>query len=154
MGEHRGGLPAAAGGLQAAAGELRAVHSNLYDYVADRPPQLGGLDVKEQTYRAEFRHLEFETEHPVVEPVGGPFAPRAAPSARQQAAGEASQRAHGRALFPQRAAEAPSSEIGVRREGTAQSGPALASKPPAEPASERTAAALFPPVTGRRFFVL
>ena len=59
MGEHRGGLPAAAGGLQAAAGELRAVRRNLYDYVADRPPQLGGLDVNEQTYRAEFRHLEF-----------------------------------------------------------------------------------------------
>jgi alpha-ketoglutarate-dependent sulfate ester dioxygenase len=54
------------GALQAAAKELRAVHSNLYDYVADRPPQLGGLDVKEEDYRAEFRHLEFETEHPVV----------------------------------------------------------------------------------------
>ena len=54
------------GALQAAANELRAVHSNLYDYVADRPPQLGGLDVKEEDYRAEFRHLEFETEHPVV----------------------------------------------------------------------------------------
>jgi alpha-ketoglutarate-dependent taurine dioxygenase len=56
-------LPAA---LQAAASQLRAVHSNLYDYVADRPPQLGGLDVKEEDYREEFRHLEFETEHPVV----------------------------------------------------------------------------------------
>ena len=52
--------------LQALANGLRAVHSNLYDYVADRPPQLGGLDVKEEDYRAEFRHLEFETEHPVV----------------------------------------------------------------------------------------
>jgi len=52
--------------LQALASELRAVHSNLYDYVADRPPQLGGLDVKEEDYREEFRHLEFETEHPVV----------------------------------------------------------------------------------------
>jgi taurine dioxygenase len=41
------------------------VHTNLYDYAADRP-QLGGVDVKEQEYRAEFRHLEFETEHPVV----------------------------------------------------------------------------------------
>ncbi len=51
--------------LQALAGQLRAVHSNLYDYAADRP-QLGGVDVKEEEYRAEFRHLEFETEHPVV----------------------------------------------------------------------------------------
>ena len=51
--------------LQALAGQLRAVHSNLYDYAADRP-RLGGVDVKEEEYRAEFRHLEFETEHPVV----------------------------------------------------------------------------------------
>jgi alkyl sulfatase len=51
--------------LQALTGQLRAVHSNLYDYAADRP-QLGGIDVKEEEYRAEFRHLEFETEHPVV----------------------------------------------------------------------------------------
>ena len=54
------------GALQAAANQLRAVHSNLYDYVAGLPPQLGGLDVKEEDYREEFRHLEFETEHPVV----------------------------------------------------------------------------------------
>ncbi|HEY2128410.1 MAG TPA: TauD/TfdA family dioxygenase [Streptosporangiaceae bacterium] len=51
--------------LQALAGQLRAVHSNLYDYAGDRP-RLGGVDVKEEEYRAEFRHLEFETEHPVV----------------------------------------------------------------------------------------
>ena len=51
--------------LQALAGQLRAVHTNLYDYAADRP-QLGGVDVREEEYRAEFRHLEFETEHPVV----------------------------------------------------------------------------------------
>jgi alpha-ketoglutarate-dependent sulfate ester dioxygenase len=51
--------------LQALAGGLRAVHSNLYDYAAERPVT-GGIDVKEETYRAEFRHLEFETEHPVV----------------------------------------------------------------------------------------
>ncbi|HWG61393.1 MAG TPA: TauD/TfdA family dioxygenase [Streptosporangiaceae bacterium] len=51
--------------LQALVGELRAVHSNLYDYAAQRP-QIGGVDVKEETYRDEFRHLEFETEHPVV----------------------------------------------------------------------------------------
>jgi alpha-ketoglutarate-dependent sulfate ester dioxygenase len=51
--------------LRALAGGLRAVHSNLYDYAADRP-QVGGVDVKQEAYRAEFRHLEFETEHPVV----------------------------------------------------------------------------------------
>ncbi len=52
-------------GLRALAGQLRAVHSNLYDYAADRP-QIGGIDVREEEYRAEFRHLDFETEHPVV----------------------------------------------------------------------------------------
>jgi taurine dioxygenase len=41
------------------------VHTNLYDYAAQRP-QLGGIDVKEQEYREEFRSLEFATEHPVV----------------------------------------------------------------------------------------
>jgi alpha-ketoglutarate-dependent taurine dioxygenase len=51
--------------LQALVGGLRAVHSNLYDYVAERP-QIGGIDVREQDYREQFRHLEFETEHPVV----------------------------------------------------------------------------------------
>jgi alpha-ketoglutarate-dependent taurine dioxygenase len=51
--------------LKALVGELRAVHSNLYDYAAERPV-VGGIDVKEQTYRDQFRHLEFETEHPVV----------------------------------------------------------------------------------------
>jgi len=51
--------------LQALAGGLRAVHSNLYDYAADRP-QIGGTDVRQEAYRAEFRHLEFQTEHPVV----------------------------------------------------------------------------------------
>jgi alpha-ketoglutarate-dependent taurine dioxygenase len=51
--------------LQALTGQLRAVHTNLYDYAADRP-RIGGVDVKEEEYRAEFRHLEFETEHPVV----------------------------------------------------------------------------------------
>ncbi|WP_239117425.1 TauD/TfdA dioxygenase family protein, partial [Planotetraspora phitsanulokensis] len=52
-------------GLQALVGQLRAVHSNLYDYAAQRP-QIGGIDVKEQEYREEFRSSEFETEHPVV----------------------------------------------------------------------------------------
>ncbi len=51
--------------LQALAGRLRAVHSNLYDYAAHRT-QIGGVDVREEQYREEFRHLEFETEHPVV----------------------------------------------------------------------------------------
>jgi len=51
--------------LQALAARLRAVHSNLYDYAADRP-QIGGIDVRQERYRAEFRHREFETEHPVV----------------------------------------------------------------------------------------
>jgi alpha-ketoglutarate-dependent taurine dioxygenase len=51
--------------LKALVGELRAVHSNLYDYAAERPV-VGGIDVKEHTYRDQFRHLEFETEHPVV----------------------------------------------------------------------------------------
>jgi alpha-ketoglutarate-dependent sulfate ester dioxygenase len=51
--------------LKSLVADLRAVHSNLYDYAADRP-QLGGVDVKEREYRQEFAHLEFETEHPVV----------------------------------------------------------------------------------------
>jgi alpha-ketoglutarate-dependent sulfate ester dioxygenase len=51
--------------LQALASGLRAVHSNLYDY-ASHQSRIGGLDVKEQKHRDEFRHLVFETEHPVV----------------------------------------------------------------------------------------
>src|SRR5450432_3105379 len=51
--------------LKALVGGLRAVHTNLYDYAAERP-QIGGIDVKEEEYREQFRHLEFETEHPVV----------------------------------------------------------------------------------------
>ena len=51
--------------LQALVDSLRAVHSNLYDYAAQRP-EIGGVDVKQEQYREEFRHLEFETEHPVV----------------------------------------------------------------------------------------
>jgi alpha-ketoglutarate-dependent sulfate ester dioxygenase len=51
--------------LKALVAGLRTVHSNLYDYAAQRP-QLGGIDVKEERYRQEFAHLEFETEHPVV----------------------------------------------------------------------------------------
>lgn len=53
--------------LQALADRLWAVHSNLYDYVADRDEKrIGGIDVKEQAYRDEFAHEVFETEHPVV----------------------------------------------------------------------------------------
>lgn len=53
--------------LQALADRLWAVHTNLYDYAAERDEQrIGGIDVKEQAYREEFAHLEFETEHPVV----------------------------------------------------------------------------------------
>jgi len=51
--------------LQALAGSLRAVHSNLYDYAAHRF-KIGGVDVKEEQHNEAFRHLEFETEHPVV----------------------------------------------------------------------------------------
>jgi alpha-ketoglutarate-dependent taurine dioxygenase len=51
--------------LKALVNSLRAVHTNLFDYAADRP-QIGGMDVKEQDYRDQFRHMEFETEHPVV----------------------------------------------------------------------------------------
>ncbi len=51
--------------LKALVGGLRAVHTNRYDYAAERP-QIGGIDVREQDYREQFRHLEFETEHPVV----------------------------------------------------------------------------------------
>ena len=51
--------------LQALVGSLRAVHSNVYDYAAQQV-RIGGLDVREQQHRDEFRHLVFETEHPVV----------------------------------------------------------------------------------------
>jgi taurine dioxygenase len=53
--------------LQALVERLWAVHSNLYDYAAERDEKrIGGIDVKEQAYRDEFRHQEYETEHPVV----------------------------------------------------------------------------------------
>jgi alpha-ketoglutarate-dependent taurine dioxygenase len=53
--------------LKALADRLWAVHTNLYDYAAEvDETRLGGVDVKEQAYREEFAHLEFETEHPVV----------------------------------------------------------------------------------------
>jgi taurine dioxygenase len=53
--------------LQALVDRLWAVHSNLYDYArAEDEARIGGIDVKEEAYRREFEHLEFETEHPVV----------------------------------------------------------------------------------------
>ncbi|HET9648397.1 MAG TPA: TauD/TfdA family dioxygenase [Microlunatus sp.] len=53
--------------LQALADRLWAVHTNLYDYVAERDEQrIGGIDVREESYRAEFSSQVFETEHPVV----------------------------------------------------------------------------------------
>jgi taurine dioxygenase len=51
--------------LKALVENLRAVHTNLYDY-AKETAQIGGIDVKQQSYREEFRDSEFETEHPVV----------------------------------------------------------------------------------------
>jgi taurine dioxygenase len=53
--------------LQSLVDRLWAVHSNQYDYVAERHERgIGGVDVKEQAYRDEFVQQEFETEHPVV----------------------------------------------------------------------------------------
>jgi alpha-ketoglutarate-dependent taurine dioxygenase len=53
--------------LQAMVDRLWAVHTNLYDYVADHDEQrIGGIDVAEQTYRREFASQVFETEHPAV----------------------------------------------------------------------------------------
>jgi alpha-ketoglutarate-dependent sulfate ester dioxygenase len=51
--------------LKALVNNLRAVHSNLYDYAAERAV-IGGIDVKEEEYRKDFGHMEFETEHPLV----------------------------------------------------------------------------------------
>jgi len=52
--------------LKALVGQLRAVHSNQYDYAIERPQTIGGIDVKEESYREEFRHKLFLTEHPLV----------------------------------------------------------------------------------------
>lgn len=53
--------------LQATAERLWAVHTNRYDYAADQDEQrIGGIDVKEETYREEFGNRLFEAEHPVV----------------------------------------------------------------------------------------
>jgi len=53
--------------LKALADRLWAVHTNLYDYAGQRDEsRVGGVDVKEQAYRDEFRSDVYETEHPVV----------------------------------------------------------------------------------------
>jgi taurine dioxygenase len=53
--------------LKALVDRLWAVHTNLYDYVAERDEKrIGGIDVKEQGYRDEFASQVFETEHPAV----------------------------------------------------------------------------------------
>jgi alpha-ketoglutarate-dependent taurine dioxygenase len=53
--------------LKALVDQLWAVHSNLFDYVGAKDERrVGGLDVKEQSYRDEFEQVQFETEHPVV----------------------------------------------------------------------------------------
>jgi len=54
--------------LKALVERLWALHSNRYDYARSRDDTelIGGIDVKEQAYRDEFEHLEYETEHPVV----------------------------------------------------------------------------------------
>ena len=53
--------------LKALVERLWAVHTNLYDDVADRDEKrIGGIDVVEQAYRDEFASQVFETEHPVV----------------------------------------------------------------------------------------
>lgn len=53
--------------VKALVDRLWAVHTNLYDYAAEKDEtRIGGVDVKEQSYREEFRSQVFETEHPVV----------------------------------------------------------------------------------------
>jgi alpha-ketoglutarate-dependent taurine dioxygenase len=53
--------------LKALADRLWAVHTNVYDYAAEvDESRIGGIDVKEQGYRAEFVSDYYETEHPVV----------------------------------------------------------------------------------------
>lgn len=53
--------------LRALVDDLWAVHSNLYDYVSEHDEgRIGGIDVEEEAYRAEFESQVFRTEHPVV----------------------------------------------------------------------------------------
>jgi taurine dioxygenase len=53
--------------LKALADRLWAVHANLYDYAGHvDSTRIGGVDVKEQACRDEFRSRRYETEHPLV----------------------------------------------------------------------------------------
>ncbi|HJP79008.1 MAG TPA: TauD/TfdA family dioxygenase [Pseudonocardiaceae bacterium] len=53
--------------LKALVDRLWAVHTNTYDYAGHADEyRVGGVDVKEQSYRDEFRSDVYETEHPVV----------------------------------------------------------------------------------------
>jgi taurine dioxygenase len=53
--------------LKALVDKLWAVHTNVYDYAAAvDSTRIGGVDVKEEEYRDEFRATLYETEHPVV----------------------------------------------------------------------------------------
>ncbi|ROO88259.1 taurine dioxygenase [Actinocorallia herbida] len=52
--------------LKALADSLRFVHTNAYDYALERPTAIGGIDVREEKYRAEFANTVFKTEHPLV----------------------------------------------------------------------------------------
>jgi alpha-ketoglutarate-dependent sulfate ester dioxygenase len=53
--------------LRVMADSLWAVHTNLYDYAAERDEKLaGGVNSQEKSYRDEFGQTEYVTEHPVV----------------------------------------------------------------------------------------
>lgn len=53
--------------LKALVDRLWAVHTNVYDYAAEVDEErIGGIDVKQRGYRAEFVSDYYETEHPVV----------------------------------------------------------------------------------------
>lgn len=53
--------------LRSLVDDLWAVHSNVYDYVSEHDEgRIGGIDVEERAYRAEFESQVFQTEHPVV----------------------------------------------------------------------------------------
>ena len=53
--------------LKALVDRLWAVHSNVYDYAGHvDSTRIGGVDVKEESYRDEFQSQRYETEHPVV----------------------------------------------------------------------------------------
>ncbi|WP_395106198.1 TauD/TfdA dioxygenase family protein [Actinomadura sp. SCN-SB] len=52
--------------FQTLVSQLRARHSDAFDYALERPAKVGGLDVKEEGYRKEFRNTTYLTEHPLV----------------------------------------------------------------------------------------